>query len=114
MEEETYIGYQPYMVIGNLMFESKRYIEGTGNRTITNETLGITCDIHFMKRSWTNNTNTNRIEASIKDKDGNEKYTLSGYYTSEVYATDSETGETFMVFKAPEHLENRKSYYNMN
>ena len=106
--------FQPQLVIGNLMFESKRYIEGTGKRTITNETLGITCDINFMSRAWTNDYQTNRVEASIKDKEGNEKYTIFGYYTTEIFAQNIETGETWTVFKSPTFPEDRKNYYYMN
>lgn len=94
------------MVIGNLMLASKRYIDATGKTLVTNKTLGITCEIDFITRGWTSYYYNNRVESVVKGPDGVAKYKMEGYYTSEIVATNIETGDNWVVFKAPEYPEN--------
>jgi hypothetical protein len=112
--KEHYKFVQPMMVVGNLFLPNSRYMEGNGPIVIENKTLGISCEMNFFERGWTSNFYTNRIEAIIKDGQGIEKYSLQGYYTTEIFSTNFETEEEKLVFKAPEYPENNDQFYHMN
>lgn len=103
------------MIVGNLLVPSKTYIEANGLQVITNEEAGVVAEINFIGRGWLSNYYTNRIEGVIKDKNSGEvRFKLEGYYTTEIYAEDMRTGEKLLVFKGPQHIENRKQNYGMN
>ena len=89
-------------------------MEGMGESTVINKTLGITCEMDFIVRGYISNYYTNRVESVIKDQDGVEKYRLDGYYTSELIATNLETEESWVMFKAPEFPEGNKDWFYMN
>ena len=102
------------MVVGNLLLPNSRYMEGCGLITIENTTLDIKCEMDFIKRGYVSDYYTNRVEAKILDSDGNEKYSIDGYYTSELIATNLETDQEEVVFKAPTYPENHDTFYYMN
>ena len=77
------------------------YMEAADDVVLKNNNLGITCDIKFHPRAWTSNWYTNRIDAMIKDAEGKEKIQIEGWYSSEITATNLESGEKWIVFKAP-------------
>ena len=101
-EEESYISDHPKMVIGNIAIQSKMYMEAADDIVITNKNSGVTCDLKFHPRTWTSKSFTNRIEGMVKDAEGADKIRIEGYYTSEITATNVESGEKWTVFKAPQ------------
>ena len=58
------------MVVGGLLNPAGRYMEGMGESTVINKTLGITCEMNFIVRGYISNYYTNRVESVIKDQDG--------------------------------------------
>ena len=102
------------MVVGGLLNPAGRYMEGMGKSTVVNKTLGITCEMDFTTRGYISNYYTNRVESVIKDPTGVEKYRLDGYYTSELIATNIETQESWVIFKAPQFPEGNKDWFYFN
>jgi hypothetical protein len=50
---------------------------------------------------WTSK-NTFTFSGLVKNKEGVPKYELTGRYTDKIKCTDLETGESFIIFEAPE------------
>ena len=103
------------MVIGNLMIPSRRYMEATGTASLTCSN-GHSATFDYPVRGWTSNYYTNRVEVTTLDAAQNERFKVEGYYTTELHAKDCQTGETQLVFRAPEHPAevSEKMQYNMN
>lgn len=97
---ETYSYQMTEMIVGNIMRPNARYMEPQGSLTLTS-TSGCRAELKFHDRAWTSNYYTNRVECTVFDAAGTEKYVLEGYYTKEVIAKNLESGEEELVFKAP-------------
>lgn len=104
----------PVMIVGNILLPKGVYIEANGTQKIENTDLGISAEIEYAARGWVSNYYTNRVDAVIKDKDGEVRYKLGGYYTSEIHAENVATGEQWLVFKAPKYPDNKGENYGMN
>ena len=80
----------------------ERYIEPQGNGSIINSETGDTCVTEFKKRQWnTKADDKNYVTCTIKNKDGQLRYTVQGKYTEKLTCTDHVSGETSTVFEAP-------------
>lgn len=87
------------MVVGNIISLGGRYLEPQGNQIIINETTGETCEINYRDRGWMSDSKDQSIEAVIKDKNGVEKYTLTGKYNTSLTAQNIRTGEKITTYK---------------
>lgn len=83
---------------------------------MTCQQTGVTCKFDFRVRTgWsTRADDENRVTATISDKDGKECYRIDGQYTKELTGTDLRTGQTKVLFTAPEKPKNTDKMFGMN
>lgn len=91
----------------------QRYIEPQGLTIIRNLTTGDSANIIFKERQWGGNT-SNSIEASIKDKEGVERYKITGKYTECLTATDLSNDKSWTIFTPPAKLPDYEKMFHMN
>jgi oxysterol-binding protein-related protein 3/6/7 len=89
------------MIVGNVMMPNKRYMEPQGEMNIECPVTGCRAELKFCDRAWTSNWYTNRVDATIFDANGAEKYKLEGWYTKDIIAKNLETDEEELMFKCP-------------
>lgn len=112
--KETYKAKSPTIVVGNL-FVGERFVEPQGEALITCEDTGDRAEIKFKKRGITSTKkDENYVKVSVKNKHGEECYTIEGKYTEDLYAKDLATGEQWLVFTAPPKPANHEVMYQMN
>lgn len=99
---EKYVANTPMLVIGNIMI-GERFAEPQGACRFTNESTGEVADVNYKPRGlWsTKESEKNFASAELRNKDGVLKYVVEGKYTSVIQATNTETGQTSDVYKAP-------------
>ena len=116
ISEEIYKFPLPHICVGNIMVPGKQYTEPYGKIEIQCEQSGASSEIEYMARGWTSNWYTNRIEAKVAEISDPKKehFKLEGYYLGEIKATDVATNESFTIFKAPEYLNDRFTYFGMS
>ena len=54
------------------------------------------------------------MEAVIKDKEGVERYTITGKYTEKLIATDLSNNHTWTIFTCPAKLPDYEKMFGMN
>lgn len=91
-----------------------RHVEPQGDQKIINHTTGDVCYIKYRASGWMKNKKDQTVEAVIKDADGNEKFVITGKYTTSLQANNMSTGETFNVYTAPTYPTEIDPYYIYN
>ena len=115
VKKETYTMSNPKICVGNLII-GERYIEPQGPALIENKWTGDTCALDFKIRGgWlsTQAANIHAVEGVVRNAEGQEKFRLTGKYSSEIVAEDLTTGEKWTVFKAPAVPEDAAAMHQM-
>jgi hypothetical protein len=104
--DEVYTSNTPMLVIGNL-FIGERYAEPQGPLRIVNENTGDVAEVEFKPRgTWsTKEQDKQFISGTVKNKQGQLKYTIQGRYSQKLEATEVETGKTFTTWEVPKFPE---------
>lgn len=102
----------PSIVVGNILIGST-YVEPVGTCKITNHTTGEVCDIDHKPRGWTTKS-VGVFNAQVKDRSGTTQYELSGRYTESIESKNVDTGETEVLWTAPEGPANSEMMYHMS
>ena len=105
------------MTIGNLVVGEK-YIEPAGLIQIKCAETGVVCQMEFKPRKtggWRGEPQIDMIEATIFDKDGNERHKVEGKFSDEIFSFPvTSPFEKKSLFKAPEMPPDNNLMYGMN
>jgi hypothetical protein len=53
---------------------------------VMNHQTGETCEINFKPRRWRKGADDQSVNAVVKDRNGDEKYQITGKYTTSLFA----------------------------
>lgn len=89
IQKERYQMTIPKLIVGNLVI-GERYVEPQGPVRMENKNTGDVCDIMYKYRGvWsTAEHDKKHVSATIRNKDGQEKFRLHGNYDKEIMCTD--------------------------
>jgi hypothetical protein len=93
------------IILGSMNFELDGEIIGT------NETTGDTIELKFFPRKWRSQS---YVVGTVKDKEGVIHHKLSGSWTTEIVLTNTKTGESEVILKCPEPVENSHRWYHFS
>jgi len=76
----------------------KMYIDVHGNTEIKNLTSGEKVEFTFYRRGW-RGSNAYRVEAEVKDKEGNSKFKMKGHWNDKLFLTNCATGKEEKIWE---------------